>query len=59
MKYEFDVDYKKMYLTMFNAATDAVDELLKLNVGNASAILISAQAKCEDLFVEGSENEDE
>ena len=61
MKYEFDADYKKMYLTMFNAATDAVNELLRFNMGSAAATLISAQAKCEDMFVDdaGAECENE
>ena len=63
MKYEFDTDYKKMYLTMFNAATDATNELLRLNIGKASAILISAQAECEKMFmteydVEGEVNDE-
>ena len=59
MKYEFDADYKKMYLTMFNAATDATNELLRLNIGKANTILIAAQAKCEDIFLNCEETESE
>ncbi|MBR2028661.1 MAG: hypothetical protein IKA10_06725 [Oscillospiraceae bacterium] len=59
MKYEFDADYKKMYLTMFNAATDAANELVRFNIGRASEILISAQEKCEDIFVDSAEDSDE
>jgi len=59
MKYEFDTDYKKMYLTMFNAATDATNELLRLNIGKASVILISAQAECEKMFMTEDDDQDE
>ena len=59
MKYEFDADYKKMYLTLFNAVTDATDELAKLNIGNAKSILVAAQAKCEDIFLNCEETESE
>ena len=58
MKYEFDADYKKMYLTMFNAVTDATDELDKLNIGNAKSILTAAQEKCEEMFLDCGDDEE-
>ena len=46
--------YKKMYLTLFNAITDA----LKLINGNSPAakILIAAQQKTEEIYI--SQDED-
>ena len=44
---------------MFNAVTDATDELDKLNIGNAKSILTAAQAKCEDIFLNCEETESE
>ena len=58
MKYEFDADYKKMYLTLFNAVTDATEELAKLNIGNAKSILVAVQAKCEDMFLDCGDDEE-
>lgn len=43
--------YKEMYLHLFNAISDAVDELLKQNYGNATKILKEAQWKCEDMYI--------
>ncbi len=40
------VDYKKMYLTMFNATEDAINAL-----ENVRQALIDAQQKCEELYV--------
>ena len=59
MIYEFDADYKKMYFTLFNAVTDATEELVKLNIGNAKSILIAAQEKCEDMFLDYGEEDEE
>ncbi len=39
-------DYKKMYLTMVNAAEDAIN------------ILIEAQQKCEELYLKGTEDKE-
>lgn len=45
------LNYQKMYLSLFNAISDAVDELLKQNYGNATKILKEAQWKCEDMYI--------
>ena len=43
--------FKEMYLHLFNAISDAVDELVKQNYGNATKILKEAQWKCEDMYI--------
>ena len=45
-------DYQKMYLALFNAITDALEELQKQNIGLAQDRLISAQQKTEGMFIE-------
>lgn len=37
----------KFYTTMFNAATDTLRELDKLNIGNAKDLLMHAQLRAE------------
>ena len=44
-------DYSKMYLVMFNAATDAVNALQEGGVSTAASILIAAQQRCEELYL--------
>ncbi|MCI9507818.1 MAG: hypothetical protein HFF62_14855 [Oscillospiraceae bacterium] len=41
-------DYKKMYLTMFNATEDAINAL-----ENVRQALINAQRECEELYISG------
>lgn len=48
-------DYKTMYFRLFNAVTDAVEELQKLNFGAAAEILRAAQQAGEDSYVEAEE----
>ena len=48
------VDYKKMYLTMFNATEDAINTM-----ENVRQSLIDAQQKCEELYVSASEQDEE
>ena len=48
------VDYKKMYLTMFNATEDAINAL-----ENVRQALIQAQQKCEELYVSAPEQDEE
>lgn len=52
-------DYKKLYLTMFNAATDAVEKLACGDGAGAEAILIAAQQRCEDMYIEEADDEPE
>ena len=48
------VDYKKMYLTMFNATEDAINAL-----ENVRQALINAQRECEELYISGPEQDKE
>ena len=40
------VDYKKMYLTLFNATEDAINTM-----ENVTQALIQAQRECEELYI--------
>ena len=42
------VDYKKMYLTLFNATEDAINAL-----ENVRQSLIQAQRECEEMYISG------
>ena len=44
-------DYKAMYLLLFNA-TDALKKMDGQNYGEASALLIAAQQKAEELYMD-------
>lgn len=44
-------DYREMYYTLFNAVTDALEQLQQLNVGEAKALLCQAQQKTEALYI--------
>ena len=45
-------DYQKMYLTLFNAITDALEEIQKPHIGLAQERLIAAQQLAEDIFID-------
>ena len=45
-------DYKAMYLLLFNAVTDALEKMDRQNCGEASALLIAAQQKAEELYMD-------
>ena len=47
------VDYKKMYLTLFNATEDAINA-----VENVRPALIQAQRECEELYVSADQDEE-
>lgn len=49
------MDYKKMYLSLFNSITDSLNALESLNFGQAADILRQAQSDCEELYVEDAE----
>lgn len=44
-------DYPAMYSTLFNAITDALEQVEKQNYGAAKDILIEAQQKSEELYM--------
>ena len=50
-----DADYKKMYLTLFNAATSAIDFLNQQKFDRAKETLILAQQHTEELFLSAGE----
>ena len=47
-------DYQKMYTTLFNAITDALEQLDAQNYGEAKEMLISAQQKAEDIYIDSA-----
>jgi len=49
-------NYEKLYLTLFNALTDAIESIDKANYGTARAILIDAQQKAEDIYIDSDED---
>ena len=46
-------NYQKMYLLLFNAITDSIESIEKLNIGSAKEKLIQAQQAAEELFMQG------
>lgn len=50
--------YQKMYYTLFNAITTALDQLERDAVPAAVLTLKTAQMDAEDLFLDGEEPED-
>ena len=47
--------YEKMYFTLFNAVTDALEAMEAQNFGQAKDLLIAAQQRCEELYLDGEE----
>lgn len=52
-------DYKKMYLILFNAITDAMDALNAQKFALASKILIDVQRHTEAMYIDTCEDEAE
>ena len=48
-------DFKKMYLTLFNAITDALAFLNRGDVLAAKQILITAQQETEEMYINESQ----
>ena len=48
-------DYKKMYLHLFNAVTDALELIPEDN--RAAQLLRTAQMVCEELYIQQGEEE--
>ena len=44
-------EYKKMYLLLFNAITDALEQMEKQNYSTAKDLLITAQQKAEEIYM--------
>ena len=49
--------YKEMYFTLFNAISDAVEQLEQRSYGQAAAILKQAQAAAEEIYVSAPDQE--
>ena len=47
--------YEKMYFALFNAVTDALEAMEAQNFGQAKDLLIAAQQRCEELYLDGEE----
>lgn len=47
---EDNITYKKMYLSLFNAVTDAISALEHFEAVDCLRILKKAQQDCEDIF---------
>ena len=44
-------DYEKMYHLLFNAITDALEQIEQQNFGSAKDLLIAAQQKTEEIYM--------
>lgn len=56
------IDYQKMYATMFNAATDALEVLShtkgdSADIAKCIRLLSEAQCKCEELYISAEDAE--
>ena len=48
------MNYEKMYHLLFNAITDALEQMEKQNLGRAKDLLTSAQQKTEEIYMESA-----
>ena len=55
------MDYKKLYLTLFNAATDALEDIQRAEslLSAAGARLRGAQSAAEELYIEETAKEED
>ena len=44
-------DYTKLYHLLFNAITDALEQMNAQNFGSAKETLVSAQQKAEEIYI--------
>ena len=49
-------DYQKMYTTLFNDITDALEDMEAQNFGLARQRLMSAQLKTEEMYISAGED---
>ena len=45
------MNYKKLYHLLFNAITDALEQMEKQNFGTAKETLIAAQQEAEEIYM--------
>ena len=48
------MNYEKMYHLLFNAITDALEQMEKQNLGSAKDLLTTAQKKTEEIYMESA-----
>ena len=48
------MNYEKMYHLLFNAITDALEQMEKQNLGSAKDLLTTAQQKTEEIYMESA-----
>ena len=48
------MSYQKMYTLLFNAITDALEQMEKQNLGSAKDLLTTAQQKTEEIYMESA-----
>ena len=48
------MNYQKMYHLLFNAITDALEQMEKQNLGSAKDLLTTAQQKTEEIYMESA-----
>ncbi len=46
------MDYQKLYFHLFNAITDALNQMELQNYGQAAVTLVAAQQQTEDWYME-------
>jgi len=44
-------DYQKLYTTLFNAITDAIEKIDALEIKDAKSVLMQTQQKTEELYL--------
>ena len=52
-------DYQKLYTLLFNAFTDALEDLQKMNFGSARERLFQAQVQAEELYISSGPGQEE
>ena len=45
------MDYKQLYTLLFNASTDALEQIAEQNYGKTRDILITAQRDAEEIYI--------
>ena len=49
-------NYQKLYALLFNAVTDALEEMEKLNFGRAKELLVTAQQTAEEAYIRADDD---
>lgn len=47
--------YQKLYMLLFNAVTDSLEAMAAQNFGQARELLIAAQQRCEEIYMNEEE----